>query len=106
MPLRRGRLGIRFTGIEQLTRALSREGEPWKRVQQAAVEGMVENTEDLLGRSMRDAPVDEGTLRGSGTAAVYANGRAVARRGLREVGYETYGLRQDELAELEGRFGD
>jgi hypothetical protein len=85
MPVRRGKLGIRFTGTEQLTRELSREGEVWKRVQQAAVDGMVENTEDLLGRSVRDAPVDEGTLRGSGTATVYANGRAVARRGFEEV---------------------
>jgi hypothetical protein len=85
MPVRCGKLGIRFTGTEQLTRELSREGEVWKRVQQAAVDGMIENTEDLLGRSMRDAPVDEGTLRGSGTAAVYANGRAVARRGFEEV---------------------
>jgi len=85
MPVRRGKLGVSFTGIEQLTRQLSRDGEVWKRVQQAAVDGMVENTEDLLGRAMRDAPVDEGTLRASGTAEVYANGRAVARRGFQEV---------------------
>jgi hypothetical protein len=32
--------------------------------------GMVENVEDLLGRGMRRAPVDEGTLRGSGSARV------------------------------------
>ncbi|MFB3880949.1 MAG: hypothetical protein ACE149_06780 [Armatimonadota bacterium] len=103
---KQGKFGVSFSGIEQLTRELSRDGEVWKRVQQGAVDGMVENTEDLLGRAMRDAPVDEGTLRGSGTTAVYANGRAVARRGLQEVGSETYGLSQDELSELKGRFGD
>ena len=85
MPVRRGKFGVSFSGIEQLTRQLARDGEVWQRVQQAAVDGMVENTEDLLGRSMRDAPVDEGTLRASGTAEVYANGRAVVRRGFREV---------------------
>ena len=85
MPVRRGKFGVSFSGIEQLTRQLARDGEVWKRVQKAAVDGMVENTEDLLGRSMRDAPVDEGTLRASGSAEVYANGRAVARRGFREV---------------------
>ena len=74
-----------MTGIEQLSRQLARDGEVWQRVQKAAVRGMIENTEDLLGRAMRDAPVDEGTLRASGHAAVYANGKAVARRGFREV---------------------
>jgi hypothetical protein len=85
VPVRRGKFGVSFSGIEQLTRQLARDGEVWKRVQKAAVDGMVENTEDLLGRSMRDAPVDEGTLRASGSAEVYANSRAVARRGFREV---------------------
>ena len=65
-----GKYGVAFTGIDQLTRQLARNGEVWQRVQQAAVDGMIENTEDLLGRAMRDAPVDEGTLRASGTAAV------------------------------------
>jgi len=83
-----GKYGVAFTGIDQLTRQLARDGEVWQRVQQAAVRGMIENTEDLLGRAMRDAPVDEGTLRASGHAAVYASGRAVARRGFREVGSE------------------
>ena len=85
MPVRRGKFGIELRGIAELTRQLARDGEVWQRVQQAAVRGMVENTEDLLGRAMRDAPVDEGTLRASGHAAVYANGKAVARRGFREV---------------------
>jgi len=83
-----GKFGVALKGLEELSRQLARDGEVWQRVQQAAVRGMVENTEDLLGRAMRDAPVDEGTLRASGHAAVYANGRAVARRGFREVGSE------------------
>lgn len=82
---RRGKYGVSFSGLETLSRALARDGEVWQRVKQAAVRGMIENTEDLLGRAMRDAPVDEGTLRASGTATVYANGRAVARRGFREI---------------------
>jgi len=85
MATRRGKFGIEFRGIAELTRQLARDGEVWQRVQQAAVRGMIENTEDLLGRAMRDAPVDEGTLRASGHATVYANGKAVARRGFREV---------------------
>ena len=85
MPVRRGKFGVSFTGIEQLSRQLARDGEVWQRVQKAAVRGMVENTEDLLGRAMRDAPVDEGTLRASGHATVYANGKAVVRRGFREA---------------------
>ena len=80
-----GKFGLALKGVEELSRQLARDGEVWQRVQQAAVRGMVENTEDLLGRAMRDAPVDEGTLRASGHAAVYANGKAVARRGFREV---------------------
>jgi hypothetical protein len=83
-----GKFGVALKGLEELSRQLARDGEVWQRVQQAAVKGMIENTEDLLGRAMRDAPVDEGTLRASGHAAVYANGRAVARRGFREIGSE------------------
>ena len=76
-----GNYGVVLTGIDQLTKQLARDGEVWKRVQQAAIKGMTENTEDLLGRAMRDAPVDEGTLRASGTAAVYANGKRVCSAG-------------------------
>ena len=53
---------------------------------------------------MRDAPLDEGTLRASGTAAVYVDGKAVARQGTQEVA-GSFGLSQGEVAELEGRFG-
>jgi hypothetical protein len=99
-----GKFGIALKGLEELSRQIARDGEVWQRVQQAAVKGMIKNTEDLLGRSMRDAPVDEGTLRASGSAAVYANGRAVARRGFREVS-PSFGLSREELTELEGRYG-
>jgi hypothetical protein len=78
--------GMEFTGIRELTAQLGRNGEVWQRVQAAGRRGMIENTEDLLGRSMRDAPVDEGTLRATGTATVYVNGKAVSRSGFREVG--------------------
>jgi len=77
----RGKYGVEFTGVGELSRQLARDGAVWRRVQGAAVRGMIENTEDLLGRAMRDAPVDEGTLRASGSAAVYAGGRAVSRAG-------------------------
>jgi hypothetical protein len=43
-----------------------------------AIRGMTEVTEDLLGRAMREAPLDEGTLRASGTAAVLVDGRRVS----------------------------
>jgi hypothetical protein len=96
-----GKFGVALKGLEELSRQLARDGEVWQRVQQAAVKGMVENTEDLLGRAMRDAPVNEGTLRASGSAAVYANGRAVARRGFREIGSEP--VESPERFEMQGR---
>jgi len=102
----RGKFGVSLSGIEQLTRQLARDGEVWQRVQQAAVRGMVENTEDLLGRAMRDAPVDEGTLRASGSAEVYANGRAVARRGFREVADQPEAPEMVERKVVEGGLGD
>jgi uncharacterized Zn-binding protein involved in type VI secretion len=92
-----GKLALSFEGLSQLSRKLARDGEVWERVQRAAVRGMTENTEDLLGRAMRDAPVDEGTLRASGAATVYANGKAVARQGFREV------AGRPELPQMVGR---
>jgi hypothetical protein len=55
-----------------------------------ALEGSLEDAmriavEDLLGRSVRDAPVDEGTLRGSGTATVEVHGQEV-------IGKVTFGV--------------
>lgn len=84
-----GKTGIVFTGIAELTRKLARDGEVWQQVQHAAVNGMIENTEDLLGRAMRDAPIDEGTLRASGTSVVYVNGRPVSRQGTQAISVET-----------------
>jgi len=104
--IRRGKYGVEFRGIQELTRQLARNGEVWQRVQQAAVDGMVENTEDLLGRAMRDAPVDEGTLRASGSAAVYANGRAVSRRGFREVADQPEAPEMVSRPVQEGGLGD
>jgi len=85
-PRTNPKYGIEFAGIRELTAQLARDGEVWRRVQEAGKRGMIENTEDLLGRSMRDAPVDEGPLRESGSATVYVNGRAVSRSGFRGVG--------------------
>jgi hypothetical protein len=105
-PRRHGKYALSFSGIRELTRQLARDGEVWQRVQKAAVRGMVENTEDLLGRSMRDAPVDEGTLRASGAGAVYANGRAVSRVGFREVEGEPEAPEMVSRAVREGGAGD
>jgi len=103
----RSKFGVTFTGIPELSRQLSRDGEAWKRVQQGAVKGMIENTEDLLGRSMRDAPIDEGTLRASGSAVVLANGKPVARRGFAKVAGQP---EMPQMAErggiMEGGLGD
>jgi len=101
-----GKFGVALKGLEELSRQIARDGEVWQRVQQAAVRGMIENTEDLLGRAMRDAPVDEGTLRASGSAAVYANGRAVAQRGFREVSGQPEAPEMVERTVVEGGMGD
>lgn len=50
-----------------------------------ALKGSIEDAmriavEDLLGRAVRDAPVDEGTLRGSGAASVEVHGDTVIGR--------------------------
>jgi hypothetical protein len=50
-----------------------------------AVDGMIDATEDLLGRAMREAPIDEGTLRASGTAAVYVDGRPISGMTTKQV---------------------
>ena len=85
---RSGSVGMRFTGIEKLSRELSTSGELHARVMAGAKQGMIEVSEDLLGRAMRDAPLDKGTLRGSGTAAVYVNGKRVSSAGVKQIGTE------------------
>jgi hypothetical protein len=54
-------------------------------VLEGAIDGMIEATEDLLGRAMREAPIDEGTLRASGTATVYVDGRPVSGMTTKQV---------------------
>lgn len=106
MPRFRGKTAVQFEVPPEVTRALARDGEVWQRVQKAVIRGMTENTEDLLGRAMRDAPVDEGTLRASGTAAIYANRKLVSRTrgiGVTEEGEVAVSERQ-EVAE--GGLGD
>jgi len=74
-------LSLRIEGLEAVKAQLRDDGPLGQRVRKALVRGMTEITEDLLGRAMRDAPVDEGTLRGSGHATVYVDGKVVARSG-------------------------
>jgi hypothetical protein len=57
-------------------------------------QGMIENTEDLLGRSMRDAPIDEGNLRGSGSARVNRGKVAVAEMQANEDGKAIHSIKQ------------
>jgi len=85
------KVSMRLRGLEETLRAIGVGGTLWRHVMTHATQGMIENTEDLLGRAMRDAPLDEGTLRGSGNAAVYIQGKAVARSGFAEVGDEAIG---------------
>jgi len=73
-----GKFGLVITGLNELRRKIRPGGEVERKVQAALVRAMIENTEDLLGRSMRDAPVKEGFLRGSGTAEVLVNGKRVS----------------------------
>jgi len=97
-------LSIRLDGLEQARANLATDGEAWRRVQQALIDGMIENAEDLLGRAQKLAPIKEGPLRGSGSCAVYANGRAVSRRGLTEVKPGTFQLGERQAPE--GGLGD
>ena len=87
--VKRGKYGFEFRGFKELGVQLSRSGEPWRRVRAAAARGMTEVTEDLLGRAMRDAPVDEATLRASGTAVVYVDGKPVSRAGTQAFAADT-----------------
>lgn len=59
------------SGFEELRRALKSCN---LEVLKALTQAMVENTEDLLGESMKRAPLDEGFLRGSGSARVNRGG--------------------------------
>lgn len=70
------------------------EGEAAKhRVRAATIAAVEQITNDLLGRAQRDAPVEEGTLRGSGQANVDVTPTRVSG----EVTFDTvYAARQHE----------
>lgn len=53
-----------------------------------AFDGMADSAEDLLGRAQRDAPVDEGTLRASGTIVYIINGGRYEGPGARTAARE------------------
>lgn len=65
-----------------------------KRRRKAAVTAALTTIgEDLLGRAQREAPVEEGTLRGSGTSHVHEDGDTISV----EVSFATpYAARQHE----------
>jgi len=73
-----GKFGLRMVGYPKLVRELRKLGAPNGRIVAAATQAMIEIVEDLLGRAMREAPLDEGTLRASGTAAVFVDGKRVS----------------------------
>jgi len=73
-----GTLGVTFTGFSQVLSALDSRGPVFARVQEAVKEEMTLAAEAVLGEAMQLAPLDEGTLRASGYAQVYVNGKRVS----------------------------
>lgn len=98
-------LSLRVRGLEEVRAQLRDDGPVGQRVRKAVVRGMTEVTEDLLGRATRDAPVDEATLRGSGHATVYVDGKAVARSGFRGAGPTPGMARADLIGAVAGEVG-
>jgi hypothetical protein len=95
MPLYVPNQKFEMAGIHKLLGNLNpASGAVWTRAIEAASRAMVENSEDLLGRAQRDAPVDEGTLRASGSAEITADGRLVAMIGFKRTGEGTDALEQ------------
>lgn len=103
---------MEWEGLEELRERFDKID---KATAKNVVHAMVENTEDLLGKSMRIAPIDEGTMIGSASARVNrveiargsksgapttTGGRPDAKPGqvvVGEVSYNTpYALRQHE----------
>ena len=103
---------MEWEGLEELHERFEKMD---KATAKNVVHAMVENTEDLLGKSMRIAPIDEGTMIGSASARVNrvevargskggtpttTGGRPDAKPGqvvVGEVSYNTpYALRQHE----------
>ena len=90
MPEPLVKVSFESEGFAELRRALkSCNVEVMRKLTQA----LVENTEDLLGESMKRAPVDEGFLRGSGSARVNRGGTSHGVRGKDEAGLPTATLR-------------
>lgn len=85
---------INWEGLPEILAALERaEEEIWK----AADRAMNENAEDLLGRSIEDAPVDEGTLKGSGSVRDASTDDEIVKI----VGFNTpYAATQHERTDL------
>lgn len=48
-----------------------------RRMREAAEDAVRRTAEDLLGRAQRDAPIEEGTLRGSGTVEIDQDGDSI-----------------------------
>jgi len=103
---------IEWEGIEEMARRFDKMDQATVK---NTVHAMAENTEDLLGKSMRIAPIDEGTMIGSASARVnqvevargstggtpaVTGGRPSAKPGqvvVGEVSYNTvYAARQHE----------
>lgn len=78
-------ISVRLHGLEETLRNIGVGGYLHRQVVTAGTRAMIENAEDLVGRAQRDAPVDEGTLRASGTTEVYVGGKLVARGGAEEA---------------------
>jgi len=82
---------IEWEGFDEVRQALR---QATKEILAAATHAMVENAEDLLGRAMALAPIDEGTLRGSGSARVNRGGVAVTEMRTDESGGKTHIIKQ------------
>jgi hypothetical protein len=82
---------IDWSGFEDVKAALRQAK---TEVLKALTQGMIENTEDLLGRGMRDAPIDEGNLRGSGSARVNRGKVAVSEMQADEDGKTIHSIKQ------------
>lgn len=98
-------LRLKLHGFEQLRRELSKNGEVWQRVQRAAVTAVTLSAEKLAGAAAEDAPIDEGPLRASITAVVYANGKVVSQQGTQAQNAET-GEQFSRQALKKGKAGD
>ncbi len=84
-----GALGVAFTGFGPVLSALDSKGPVFARVQEGAKRVMIDAANEVLAQAMDKAPIDEGTLRASGYATVYVNGKRVAGQHARATNAET-----------------